>query len=89
MHLVYSVASILLSAASLTVFVMKFPHILEEIKKTDSPAARFITPSSLVGMAVLLALLTAAWPTFCLIWFGAVKRDARDLDGGIREDAVA
>lgn len=82
MHLIYAVASIGLSAAGVVVFAMKYPHVLTELEKAkDNPAAKFMTPARIIGITVFMTLILTIWPTFCLIWFGLVKRDGRDLTG--------
>ncbi|MEM0983272.1 MAG: hypothetical protein AAGI17_04915 [Planctomycetota bacterium] len=55
----------------------------------DNPIAQQASAGGEVGQLIgLLAgsALSLAWPVFCIIWFGMVKRDADAMRGGAADD---
>lgn len=80
MFLAYGAAGVLLSLCQVGVQYVKIPQAV----KASVPAGatdEAIRQATFMGyaMAALMILLGMAWPAFCLIWFGLVKRDSRDL----------
>lgn len=85
LHLLYAVGSIILTIVGTVVGVMAQRAIHEwAANNPDNEWAKQIAqqPAAAayigIGFAVVLGL---AWPVFCLIWFGAVKRTPRDITG--------
>lgn len=82
LHLVYGAVSVLLSIVGIVIGVMAQIELSEWLANNpDNPWAKQHNPAATyVGMAfgVLLGL---AWPVFCLVWFGLVKRTPRDITG--------
>lgn len=89
LHLVYALVAIVLGSAGTFIGVRQQMTIMQWAK--DNPHDKWVTqggvgsPFGLIILAVVL-LMTFAWPLFCMIWFGAVKRDTKDLDGGVVEE---
>lgn len=86
MHLLYACVGIVLTTVSTVIGVQQQLKIMEWVKHNGS-SKWAQGGSSAVGLVVMVAILalSVAWPFFCMIWFGAVKRDNRDLDGGSAE----
>ena len=91
LHLVYAVIAIVLGGAGAFVAMKQQFAIVQWAK--DHPADKWVTqghvgsPISLVISAAIM-LIMFVWPLFCMIWFGAIKRDTKDLDGGDLEPGV-
>ncbi len=83
MHLVYAVGSFVLTAAGTVLSVRQQFAIAEWVAQNpDSGWAKQQNPTVswiILGATVVLGL---AWPCFCLLWFGVVKRRPEDLTGG-------
>lgn len=86
LHLLYAVGSVILTVISTILGVMAQLALREWVQNNPDnqwaqqaaqqpPIAAYAT----IAFSVVLGL---AWPVFCLIWFGAVKRSARDITGG-------
>lgn len=80
LFLVYGLAGVLLTLCQAGVQIVKIP---QAVKAGMPPGATddMIRQGTIMGyvMAAIMILLGMAWPAFCLIWFGLVKRDSRDL----------
>lgn len=77
LHLVYAVLSLITTGLGVILGVQQQLAIAAWVKQNpDSQWAQQSNPT--VGFAVLgfMILLGLAWPVFCLIWFGVVKRRA-------------
>ncbi len=91
LHLAYALVAIILGAAGAAIGIRQQMAIMEWAK--DNPQDKWVTqggvgsPFGLIILAAVL-LMTFAWPLFCMIWFGAVKRDTKDLDGGTAEEVL-
>jgi len=81
-HLVWAALSVPMSFAGLAMQLMQRQELIEWAKAhPDNPMAKGQDgPGGYIGMAVGL-VIGLAWPTFCLIWFGLVKRDPKSMGG--------
>ena len=89
LHLTYAVISIVLSGVATVIGFMHQMDVLEWAKhnQSDKWAKAAGSPFAYIGIAVGL-FLGMAWPFFCMIWFGAIKRDNRDLDGAAPQAVI-
>jgi hypothetical protein len=91
LHLAYAILGSLLTLGFTAFSVMKLMGIKSwAAKNPDNPAAKMadmITGFGMLGIAVGL-LFGLAYPVFILIWFGAMKRDAREISAGVEERAA-
>lgn len=76
MHITYAVLSFLNTAISAVVGVQQQLRIMDWAKHNQSSkwAQGQGAGYGIIFMAVFVAL-ALAWPLFCVIWFGAMKRD--------------
>jgi hypothetical protein len=91
LHLAYAVVSILLIGAGSVVAMRQQLALVQWAK--DHPTDKWVTEGhqgSPIGLVISAAIMVMmfAWPLFCMIWFGAIKRDAKDLDGGTIEPGI-
>lgn len=90
LHLVYAVVAIVLTAWGVKVQLDYQAQIAEWIRQ--NPDSQFAQQAgagtgSLIALVVGIAL-GLAWPLFCLVWFGLVKRSAESMTGGVEEPAA-
>lgn len=87
LHVVYGVLALLTTAAGVLIGLQQQLAVVEWVRqnpdnawaKQAKPAVGFV----IMGIMVTLGLV---WPVFCIIWFGAVKRNApMDIP---REDVI-
>ncbi len=76
LHLAYVAISALMWVASMGYFfAAKLPAHQEWLKsQADNPQAKFMTVPIILGMTACFGVIFAAWPVFCLIWFGLLKK---------------
>jgi hypothetical protein len=89
LHLVYAIIGLVIAVIAT---IINFKHQADvmawaKANPSDKWAPQAGSPLSLIPI-VLGLLLSIAWPLFCMIWFGAIKRDAKDLDGGTIEPGI-
>ncbi|MGD9688628.1 MAG: hypothetical protein AB7K52_03300 [Phycisphaerales bacterium] len=75
MHLAYGVLAAVLSVAGL-VFALQASAAQTQWLK-DNPSsewAKYVRPSANLLVGVVITIFSLAWPIFCLVWFGMVKR---------------
>ncbi|MCL4743011.1 MAG: hypothetical protein KJZ54_12500 [Phycisphaerales bacterium] len=87
LHLAYAVASIPLVGVNIWNVLDKNAAMAQwAADYPNSPMAQGQTgPGAAIGMAISVAMILLfglAWPVFCLIWFGLVKRSAESMTGG-------
>lgn len=91
LHLTYALVAIILGAAGAALGIRQQMAIMHWAGENQND--KWVTqggvgsPFGLIILAAVL-LMTFAWPLFCMIWFGAVKRDTKDLDGGLVEETA-
>jgi hypothetical protein len=84
LHLAYAVLSALGALAGLFYQVQTQQAVLQWAKDyPDNPIAQQMTSGAqavgqIVGLAIGMAL-ALAWPVFCIIWFGMIKRHADSM----------
>jgi hypothetical protein len=80
LHLLYALVGMVMTTAGAVLGVQQQLRVMEWAKQNASSKWAQASGSSfgLIIVAVMVAL-GFAWPLFCLLWFGAVKRDMRDL----------
>jgi hypothetical protein len=91
LHLAYAGLSIVITLAGTALAIQKQSAIAAWAKqntedfwaKQQGQSASF----AMIGIGVV-ALLGLAYPIFCLVWFGAVKRDTREITEGREETPV-
>lgn len=77
LHLVYSALGLLSTIAYTAISLPRQAQLAEWVRQNPTdPWAKQANPS--VGWAVfaIMTLISLAYPVFCIIWFGAVKRNA-------------
>lgn len=80
LHLVYSVLNILTSIVSTVIGFGQAAKMAQW--KADNPGSKWgemIKPEMQMPMMIAGVAIGLAWPIFCLIWFGLVKRKASDM----------
>ncbi len=83
LHLAYGAVGVLLSLVGSAIGVQQQLAIAEYFRQNPTdPWAKQNNPTVGFVMVAVMALLGLAWPGFCLIWFGLVKRTAESLTGG-------
>jgi len=89
LHLAYAVVSIVMSVASTVVAAQHQLAVIEWAQQNpDSKwAGQAQSPMAWIGLAFGI-LIGLAWPVFCLIWFGLVKRRNADITEGLEEPAA-
>lgn len=82
-HLVYAVGSVLLTAVAVALAIRQQNAIADWARNNpDSMWAQQNNPTvTYIALAVGI-LLGLAWPAFCFVWFGLIKRRPEDLHGG-------
>jgi hypothetical protein len=91
LHLLWGVLSLVVAIAML--IIVTVPEMSADVQwYKDHPGSPFAKQQGNAAAGpikyattALFVLLGLAWPTFCLIWFGLVKKDSKDLDGGGEE----
>lgn len=89
MHLVYALGSIGLSLWGLSMGLRQMAALNQWAQQNPANEwAKMHNP--LMGLVMIGAgmVLGLAWPGFCLVWFGAVKRRREDFTGGAAEPAA-
>lgn len=89
MHLVYAVVSVVMTLVGTGYGYVRMQDMAQWLAANGgskwaqqaNPAYQWIG----LGVGVLLGL---AWPVFCLVWFGLVKRKAEDMTGGVEAPAA-
>jgi hypothetical protein len=89
LHLVYGVTGILTSSYGLFVQWQGIQQMAQwRQANPTSPFAQGGSPTAdLIGL-LFGAVLGLAWPIFCLIWFGLIKRTHDSITGGLDEPAA-
>lgn len=82
LHLVYAIGSIVISVAGTVATILVQQQVSEWVAANpDNAWAANHNPSMMwvsLGVGIVLGL---AWPAFCLIWFGFVKKTAASIAG--------
>lgn len=102
LHLVYALAGIVSAfigafaghhgqqaqAAAMEAWIADHGHteIGQQIAQSQQAQAGMQSTIQLVTLAVI-TLITLAWPVFCIIWFGMIKRDPDDITAATDEAA--
>ncbi len=85
LHLVYAVVNIILTIVGTIMGIASQQAVREwATNNPDNEWAKqvLIQPEFAGYISIGLgAVIGLVWPVFCLIWFGAVKRSARDITG--------
>lgn len=77
LHLVYSVLSLISTIAYTAVSLPRQAEVAEWVRQNPTdPWAKQANPSIGWSIFAVVTLVSLAYPVFCLIWFGAVKRGA-------------
>lgn len=77
LHLVYAVLSLIITGVAAVFGLQQQMAIAEWVRQNpDSQWAQQSNPTMGFVMMGLMVALGLAWPVFCLIWFGVVKRRA-------------
>jgi hypothetical protein len=83
LHLAYAGGAVVLTVVAVVVSFMIQTRIAEWVASNpDNKWAQQQNATmswAMLGISIVLGL---AWPVFCLIWFGLVKRDAAAISGG-------
>ncbi len=89
MHLIYGVGLIVLAVvgvffqfelmAQMDIYVQDYP---------DNQISQSYNRTTQLVSALVMTALSLAWPVFCLIWFGLVKKTEDDMTGGLLEAAA-
>jgi hypothetical protein len=76
LHIVYAITAFALSLIGWIVFaVLKFPAHQEWLKShPDVQGAQFMTTPMILLFGLVFTVIVLAYPTFCLIWFGLLKK---------------
>lgn len=101
LHLIYAVLAIVLGIATFAVGLPEQRRQLEQIEtwleeNPDHPQAEAIrrqiefskNPAVMIGSMTLGACFTLAYPGFCLVWFGLVKRSPADMGAETTPDLI-
>jgi hypothetical protein len=82
MHLLYSFVALVILAVNAVFGIQQQLALMEWAKHNGSSkwAQRSGGPTGLI-ITVCILTIGMVWPLFCMIWFGMVKRDNRDLRG--------
>jgi hypothetical protein len=90
LHLAYAVLALVIGIAAAAIGVRQQLAILQWAQQQPASDKWAQNSRSPIGLVISVAVIafTMAWPVFCLLWFGAVKRDTRDLSGPGPEPAA-
>ena len=79
LHLAYGLISIVLTALSTVVGIQQQLKVMEWVaaNKSSKWAQGGGAGTGLIIMIAMLAL-AIVWPLFCLVWFGAMKKNPAD-----------
>lgn len=85
LHMVYAVAGIILAGVSIWIHVQTQQAITDWVNQ--NPQSKFAEQQKAGGtfntvLIVVFTLIGFAWPVFCAIWFGVIKRDAAEIERG-------
>lgn len=85
-HLIYGVVMVIVTIYS-TLVQMRFQESMDQWV-ADNPdttlATQMASQSAFNSIGLIFfIILTLAWPAFCIIWFGMVKRKPEDFTGGV------
>ncbi len=86
MHIVYGIGGIISGIVGTYVHMAFQAEINEWIQQNPDTAfaKKAVAGQALQQAMLIVAIVVAfAWPTFCLIWFGAVKKDAQEIARGV------
>lgn len=89
MHLAYAVAGIVSAVFGAWLSLHYQAQIAEWVRQ--NPDTKFAQGqqggSAIVGQVIMVVsiIVGLAWPVFCLIWFGFVKRDAGEISRHVRQ----
>ncbi len=89
LHLLYAVIGLVLGVIGIGIQLKHQLDLMEWARQNQDSkwAQQAGSPFGFVGLG-FGAILSFAWPVFCLIWFGIVKKDNRDLAGPGPEPAA-
>ncbi|XVJ60241.1 MAG: hypothetical protein HEQ23_12935 [Tepidisphaera sp.] len=93
-HLVYAVLSIA-GTAAYTYFAIQYQNNLQAWVQANGDSQWASQGGAQMGagaqnvMTALTVALSVAWPVFCLIWFGLVKRTRESMTGVPEADPLA
>jgi cytochrome bd-type quinol oxidase subunit 1 len=93
LHLLYAVLKILVVIVGLVVFIMIWPDYKEELgryfeESGQNAQTRDMMLSGTFYGVLFQNLIFLAYPVFCLIWFGLIKRKPEDMTMGMEEPAA-
>lgn len=93
LHLLYAVLKILAVIIGLVTFIMIWPDYKVELTRYfeesgQNAQSRDVMLSATFYGALVSNLIYLAYPVFCLIWFGLVKRKPEDMTMGLEEPAA-
>lgn len=93
LHLLYAVLKILAVIVGLVTFIMIWPDYKVELTRYfeesgQNAQSRDVMLSATFYGALVSNLIYLAYPVFCLIWFGLVKRKPEDMTMGLEEPAA-
>lgn len=75
LHLAYAGLSLPLTLLGTAAGVVQLLAQMEWVRNNgDSPWAKQMNPAFGIGGLAMGLVLGAAWPAFCLVWFGAMKK---------------
>ncbi len=93
-HLLYAVTSIA-GTAVYTIFALQYQHAMADWVQKN-PGDKWAGQAGMqMGsgmqniMTVIMVALSVAWPVFCLVWFGLVKRTQASMTGMPEVDPMA
>jgi hypothetical protein len=89
LHLLYSIGSVLLAFVN-TAFSLQYQNAVAQWA-AQNPGSKWAQTQGGVGNMIGIAfglLLGLAWPAFCIVWFGFIKRKPEDMTGGVQEPAA-
>jgi hypothetical protein len=85
LHIAYAIIGMLLAGVSVWLGVQQQQAITDWCNQ--NPGSKFAESQKANGMVsnvimVVAILMGFAWPVFCGVWFGVLKRDASEIDRG-------
>lgn len=85
LHLAYAVLNILSTVVGIFFGLQQLEKLRDWVAANPGDQwAQMVNVPQQVATLVIIAVLGMAWPLFCLVWFGLVKRKASDM-GQARE----
>lgn len=81
-HLIWAALSLTVSVAALVEGLLHMPVLIEWAKtqpKSNTGAQMMGTQERIMINQLISTTISSVWPIFCLIWFGLVKRNPRQM----------